>query len=101
MIFDRGKKFSKRKEIEQESKIPLEIYFSDPWASGKRGLNENLNNIVRQDLPKSTDLSVHSQKKLNDIAMKYNPVPRRSFNYYTSEEIMKKAIGLDVLIRIA
>ncbi|MDO4925753.1 MAG: hypothetical protein Q3980_08835 [Turicibacter sp.] len=63
-------------------------------------MNENSNSIVRQDLPKSTDLSVHSQKKLNDIAMKYNPLPRRSFNYYTSEEIMKKATGLESLIPI-
>ena len=101
MTFDRGKEFSKWKEIEQESKIPLEIYFSDPGAPGQRGLNENSNSIVRQDLPKSTDLSVHSQKKLNEIAMKYNRVPRRSLNYYTPEEIMKKATGLDSLIPIA
>ena len=58
MTFDRGKEFSKWKEIEQESKIPLEIYFSDPGAPGQRGSNENSNNIIRQDLPKSTDLSV-------------------------------------------
>ena len=101
ITFDRGKEFSRWKEIEQESKIPLEIYFSDPGAPGQRGLNENSNSIVRQDLPKSTDLSVHSQKKLNEIAMKYNRVPRRSLNYYTPEEIMKKATGLDSLLPIA
>lgn len=56
--------------------------------------------MVRQDLPKSMDLSVHSQKKLNEIAMKYNRVPRRSLNYYTPEEIMKKATGLDSLLPI-
>lgn len=101
ITFDRGKEFSKWKEIEQESKIPIEIFFSDPGAPGQRGLNENSNSIVRQDLPKSTDLSVHSQEKLNEIAMKYNRVPRRSLNYYTPEEIMKKATGLDLLIPIA
>ena len=47
------------------------------------------------------DLSVHSQKKLNEIAMKHNRVPRRSLNYYTPEEIMKKATGLDSLLPIA
>ena len=101
MTFDRGKEFSKWKEIEQESKIPVEIYFSDPGAPGQRGLNENSNSIIRKDLPKSTDLSVHSQKKLNEIAIKYNRVPRRSLNYYTPEEIMKKATGLDSLLPIA
>ena len=101
ITFDRGKEFSKWKEIEQESKIPIEIYFSDSGVPGQRGLNENSNSIVRQDLPKSTDLSVYSQKKLNEIAMKYNPVSKRSLNYYTPEEIMKKATGLDSLIPIA
>ena len=101
ITFDRGKEFSKWKEIEQESQTSIEIFFSDPGAPGQRGLNENSNSIVRQDLPKSTDLSVHSQKKLNEIAMKYNRVPRRSLKYYTPEEIMKKATGLDSLIPIA
>ena len=63
MIFDRGKEFYKWKEIEQESKIPVEIYFSDPGTPGQRGLNENSNSIIRKDLPKSTDLSVHSHKR--------------------------------------
>ena len=101
ITFDRGKEFSKWKEIEQESKVPVEIFFSNPGVPGQRGLNENSNSIVRQDLPKSTDLSIHSQEKLNEIAMKYNRVPRRSLNYYTPEEIMKKATGLDSLIPIA
>ena len=101
ITFDCGKEFSRWKEIEQESKIPLEIYFSDPGAPGQRGLNENSNRIVRQDLPKSTDLSVHSQKKLSEIAMKYNRVPRKSLNDYTPEEIMKKATGLDSLLLMA
>ena len=101
ITFDRGKEFSKWKEIEQESKRLLEIYFSDPGAPGQWGLNGNSNSIIRQDLPKSTDLSLHSQKKLNEIAMKYNRVPRRSLNYYKPEEIMKKETGLDSLVPIA
>lgn len=101
ITFDRGKEFSKWKDIEQESKRPLEIYFSDPGAPGQRGLNENSNRSIRQDLPKSTYLSTYSQKKLNEIAMKYNRVPRRSLNDYTPEEMMKKATGLDSLLPIA
>ena len=101
ITFNRGKKFSKWQEIEHESQIDLEIFFSDPRSPGQRGLNKNSNHIVRQDLPKSTDLSVYTQKELNDIGMRYNHVPRRSLDYYTPEEIMKKATGLDSLIPIA
>ena len=99
--FDREKEFSKWKEIEPEGKIPVEIFFGDPGAPGQRGLNENWNSIVRQDRPKSTDLSIYSQENLNEIPMKYHRVPRRSLNYDTPEEIMKKATELDFLIPIA
>ncbi len=101
IAFDGGKEFSKWKEIEQESKTSVEIFFSDPESPRQRGLNENSNSIVRHDLPKSTDLSIHSQEKLNEISMKYNRVPRRSLKYYTTEEIMKKVTGLNLLIPIA
>ena len=101
ITFDRGKEFSKWKEIEPEGKIPVEIFFGDPGAPGQQGLNKNSNSIVRQDRPKSTDLSIHSQEKLNEITMKYHRVPRRSLNYDTPEEIMKKATRLDSFIPIA
>ena len=78
ITFNRGKEFSKWKEIKQESKIPLEIFVIDPGAPGQQGLNKNSNSIVRQDRPKSTDLSIHSQEKLNEITMKYHRVPRRN-----------------------
>lgn len=100
ITFDRGKVFSKWQEIEHKSKIDLEIFFSDPGSPGQGGLNENLDRIVRQDLPKSTDLSVYTQEGLNNIEMKDNRVPRRSLDDYTPEEMMKKATGLDSPIPI-
>ena len=87
MTFDRGKEFSKWQEIEHESEIDLEIFFSDPGSAEQRGLNENSKGIVRQDLPKSTDLSVQTQEELNQIGIKYNRVPKSSLNDYTPEEI--------------
>lgn len=101
ITFDRGKEFARWEEIEKESSTEVEIYFSDPGSPGQRGLNENSNGIVRQDLPKSTDLSIHSQEELNIIAEKYNSVPRKSLNYYTPKEIMKKATGSYSLIPAA
>lgn len=101
ITFDRGKEFSKWEEIEKESLIPLSIYFSDPGSPGQRGLNENSNGLVRKELPKSTDLSRHSQEKLNQIAMKYNRIPRKSLGYYTAEEVVKKATGLNTLLPVA
>ena len=47
ITFDRGKDFSKWQEIEHESEIDLEIFFSEAGSAGQRELNENSNGIVR------------------------------------------------------
>jgi len=80
--------------------INVEIYFGDPGSPGQRGLNENSNGIVRKDLPKSTDLSVYSQEELNIIANKWNSVPRKSLNYRTPAEIIKKVTGFENLLPV-
>lgn len=100
ITFDRGKEFSKWEEIEKESKISVEIYFGDPGSPGQRGLNENSNGIVRKDLPKSTDLSIHSQERLNEIANKWNNIPRKSLNYKTPVEMVEKITGLKTLLLV-
>ena len=98
ITFDRGKEFSKWREIEKESHMGVGVFFSDPGSPGQRGLNENSNGLVRKELPKSTDLSQYTQHELNEIAKKYNSIPRKSLGYLTAEEVMKKAIGLETLL---
>lgn len=101
ITFDRGKEFSKWSEIEKDSLVDVEIYFGDPGSPGQRGLNENSNGIVRKDLPKSTDLSIYSQEELNIIASKWNSIPRKSLNYQTPNEVIKKATGFESLLPVA
>ncbi|QVK18545.1 IS30 family transposase [Mycoplasmatota bacterium] len=101
ITFDRGKEFSKWKEIEQESLVDTGIYFGDPGSPGQRGLNENSNGIVRKDLPKSTNLSVYTQEELNLIANKWNSIPRKFLNYLTPVEVLKKTTGVDTLLPVA
>lgn len=101
ITFDRGKEFSKWLDIEKNGSTKVEIYFGDPGCPGQRGLNENSNGIVRKDLPKSTDLSIYSQEELNIISNKWNSIPRRSLNYQTPDEVMKKATGFKNLLPAA
>ena len=65
------------------------------FSQVQRGLNENSNGIVRKDLPKSNRFICIFSRRINRIAYKWNSIPRKSLDYKTPNEVIKKTTGFE------
>ncbi len=90
MTYDQGREMTRHAEITQKTGVA--IYFCDPHSPWQRGSNENINGLIRQYLPKGTDLSAHSQQELDDIALSLNRRPRKRFGFKCPIEVLTEVM---------
>jgi IS30 family transposase len=92
ITWDQGGEMGRHVDFTIETNIP--VYFCDPHSPWQRGSNENTNGLLRQYMPKGTDLSVHSEKDLAGIARSLNDRPRMTLGYLKPSEKLAELIAL-------
>jgi IS30 family transposase len=81
---DNGTEFHDYEAVEHTT--GAKFYFATPYHSWERGSNENLNGLLRQYLPKRSNLAGLTQRQCDAIARQLNTRPRKRLGYRTPEE---------------
>jgi IS30 family transposase len=85
LTYDRGKEMAEHERLAH--RLSIQVFFADPHSPWQRGTNENTNGLLRQYLPKGTDLSGYTQRELNAIAHRLNTRPRKCLSFATPLEV--------------
>lgn len=71
----------------------LQTYFCDPYSSWQKGGVENLNGLIRQYIPKGTDISKLTEQDIYVIQEKLNNRPRKKLNFLSPNQILSEEMG--------
>ena len=91
LTYDRGSEMACHRALAGANDI--QIYFADPYSPWQRGSNENANGLIREYLPKGTDLSGYSQAELTAFADRLNDRPRRILDYQSPRTVFANLLN--------
>ncbi len=87
---DNGSEFAQHEWITRMLNVP--VFFAKSYSSRQKGAVENENKLVRQYIPKGTDISSVTDAKIRIVRNKINARPRLKLNFYTPTEVFFKNI---------
>ena len=85
ITYDNGKEFAHHTEIADA--LDAHGYFAHPYHSWEQGLNENMNGLIRQYLPKGKAFDSLTQDDIQCIMDKLNNRPRKCLGYKTPNQV--------------
>jgi len=79
ITLDNGKEFANHKTIAKQ--LDADVYFAHPYSSWERGLNEQINGLIRQYFPKKSSFKNISKLDTMFVENRLNNRPRKKLNF--------------------
>jgi IS30 family transposase len=92
LTWDRGTEMAAHAKFKVATGI--EVYFADPHSPWQRASNENTNGLIRDYLPKGSDISTATipPRRLREIQNELNGRPRKILGFKTPAEALTTLI---------